>query len=94
MHWGHVKTRDFIRWERLPVALAPETDYDRDGCFSGSAVELPDGRQMLMYTGVRKLRRDDGITEDHQNQCVAFGDGYHMVVGNRTPDWSGGGMPA
>ena len=126
MHWGHVKTRDFIRWERLPVALAPETDYDRDGCFSGSAVELPDGRQMLMYTGVRKLRRDDGITEDYQTQCVAFGDGvdyekyegnpiltgadlpeggspidfrdpklwrdgdgYHMVVGNRTPDGSG-----
>ena len=25
MHWGHVKTKDFIRWERLPVALAPDT---------------------------------------------------------------------
>ena len=24
MHWGHVKTRDFIHWERLPAALAPE----------------------------------------------------------------------
>ena len=48
MHWGHVKTRDFIRWERLPAALAPDTDYDRDGCFSGGAVELPDGRHLLM----------------------------------------------
>ena len=29
MHWGHVKTRDFIRWERLPAAIAPDTDADR-----------------------------------------------------------------
>lgn len=25
-----------------------------EGCFSGSAIELPDGRQLLMYTGVQK----------------------------------------
>ena len=75
MHWGHVKTRDFIRWERLPAAIAPDTDADRDGCFSGSAVELPDGRQMLMYTGVYRVRRPDGRMEEFQQQCVAFGDG-------------------
>ena len=38
MHWGHAKTADFIRWEFLPAALAPEDNYDKDGCFSGSAV--------------------------------------------------------
>ena len=43
MHWGHVKTRDFIRWQRLPLALAPDEGYDASGCFSGSAIELPDG---------------------------------------------------
>lgn len=75
MHWGHVKTRDFIRWERLPAALAPDTDYDRDGCFSGSAVELPDGRHLLLYTGVRAVRRRNGKIEDFQTQCVAIGDG-------------------
>ena len=37
MHWGHVKTKDFIRWERLPVALAPDTEADPHGCFSGSS---------------------------------------------------------
>lgn len=66
MHWGHLKTRDFIRWERLPAALAPDADFDRDGCFSGSAAEMPDGRQLLVYTGVRGTL---------QAQCVAFGDG-------------------
>ena len=75
MHWGHVKTRDFIRWERLPVALAPDMDYDRDGCFSGSSLELPDGRQLLMYTGVRNIRLRNGKIESFQTQCLAVGDG-------------------
>ena len=75
MHWGHVKTSDFIRWERLPAALAPDTDYDRSGCFSGSSVELPDGRQLLMYTGVRNVRRRNGKIDSFQTQCVAVGDG-------------------
>lgn len=49
MHWGHVKTIDFIRWERLPAAIAPDMEYDKDGCFSGSALETPEGKHMLMY---------------------------------------------
>jgi len=84
MHWGHVKTRDFIRWERLPCALAPDKSYDKDGCFSGSAVELRDGRHLLMYTGVRKT--DDG--HEFQTQCIAFGDGinYEKYDGNPVID--------
>ena len=75
MHWGHVKTSDFVRWERLPAALAPDTDYDRNGCFSGSSVELPDGLQLLMYTGVRNIRRRNGKIDSFQTQCIAVGDG-------------------
>ena len=71
MHWGHVKTRDFVHWEYLPAALAPDAAYDKDGCFSGSAVELPNGEHLLLYTGVQKT--DDG--DEYQTQCVAFGDG-------------------
>ncbi len=75
MHWGHVKTKDFIRWERLPAAMAPDMEYDKDGCFSGSAVETPDGRHLLMYTGVRNVRRKNGKVESFQTQCIAIGDG-------------------
>ena len=84
MHWGHVKTGDFIRWERLPAALAPDRDYDRDGCFSGSAVELEDGRHLLMYTGVCKKIYADGQTIILQTQCAAIGDGinYEKYEGN------------
>ncbi len=75
MHWGHLKTKDLIRWERLPAALAPDEEYDASGCFSGGAVELPDGRQLLMYTGVRRARNEEGFIQDVQTQCVAIGDG-------------------
>ena len=75
MHWGHVKTRDFLYWERLPAAMAPDTEYDKHGCFSGSAIELPDGRQLLMYTGVRQIREENGELRDRQTQCIAIGDG-------------------
>jgi len=75
MHWGHVKTKDFIRWERLPAAMAPDAEYDKDGCFSGSAVETPDGKHLLMYTGVRNVRRKNGKVESLQTQCIAIGDG-------------------
>ncbi len=94
MHWGHVKTRDFICWERLPAAIAPDTETDRDGCFSGSAVELADGRQMLVYTGVYQTRRSDGQMETFQQQCVAFGDGvnYEKYPGN--PVLDGSDLPA
>ena len=75
MHWGHVKTIDFFHWKFLPAALAPDQEYDRDGCFSGGAVEMPDGRHLLLYTGVRKDQLDDGSMRVEQTQCVAIGDG-------------------
>ncbi|SEK02377.1 glycoside hydrolase family 32 protein [Paenibacillus polymyxa] len=50
MHWGHAVSRDLMKWDYLPVALAPDGEFDQDGCFSGSAVEQ-DGKLVLMYTG-------------------------------------------
>lgn len=75
MHWGHVKTRDFLHWERLPCALAPDSFPDKNGCWSGGAIELPDGRHLLMYTGIRNVRGANGLAETRQTQCLAIGDG-------------------
>ncbi len=88
MHWGHVKSRDLIRWERLPAALAPDMPYDAAGCFSGSAIELEDGRHLLMYTAVRKDALPDGGVRELQTQCLAFGDGldYEKYDGNPVID--------
>ena len=75
MHWGHAVSEDLLHWTYLPAALAPDTAYDGAGCFSGSAVELADGRQLLMYTGVFRRTGSDGIERDIQTQCLAVGDG-------------------
>lgn len=76
MHWGHVKTSDFIRWENLPAALAPDKKYDGFGCFSGSAVEWK-GKHVLAYTGVERRKEKDGEVKDYQMQCIAVGDGIN-----------------
>ena len=83
MHWGHAVSQDMIHWEYLPCALAPDTPYDNKGCFSGSAITTPDGRQMLMYTGCSE-DKDDPQGRWKQMQCVAFGNGleYEKYEGN------------
>ena len=84
MHWGHAVSGDLLHWDFLPAALAPDLPYDCDGCFSGSAVTMPDGRQLLMYTGVRKERQPDGQLREIQTQNLAFGNGvdYEKYQGN------------
>lgn len=84
IHWGHAVSDDLIHWEYQPAAMAPDAIYDRDGCFSGSAVTMPDGRQLLMYTGVVLLHELEGPNLQIQTQCVAIGDGldYLKYEGN------------
>ena len=74
MYWGHSKTNDFIKWEQLPIALAPEASYDMGGCFSGSALEY-DGKHVIMYTGVLDNKDENGERVVRQTQCIAIGDG-------------------
>lgn len=94
MHWGHAVSDDFLHWENLPVAIAPDMPYDKDGCFSGSAVELDDGRHLLMYTGVKRERGEDGIMRDFQTQCLAVGDGVNYVKYEGNPVLTGADVPA
>lgn len=84
MHWGHCKTKDFVKWEQLPCALAPDTDYDGQGCFSGSAVEH-EGKHILMYTSVRELGTEDGARVIRQTQSIAVGDGLNYTKIQQNP---------
>ena len=92
MHWGHAVSKDLLHWEYLPATMAPDEDYDSYGCFSGSAVELDDGRQLLMYTGIRKDGRTNG--DEIQTQCVAVGDGLNYVKSDLNPVIDGRDLPA
>lgn len=71
MHWGHAASTDLLNWTFRPCAMAPDTPADRKGCFSGTALPTPDGRLLLMYTGVQ----EDGNGGVKQLQCLAVGDG-------------------
>lgn len=83
MHWGHCTTKDFVHWEILPCAMAPDAFFDNEGCFSGTAVESG-GKHVLLYTGVQGKTDGNGKPYTVQNQCVAFGDGvnYEKYKGN------------
>ena len=96
MHWGHAVTRDFVHFEHLPIALYPSKIYDRNGCFSGSAIEK-DGDMYLYYTSIRYAKEnpeyvhvqysDDDLIASQS--LVISHDGYtfdnkndkHLVIG-------------
>jgi len=71
IHWAHMKSDNLITWNDLPIALAPSEDYDRDGCFSGSAIEH-EGKLYLFYTS-NIFTSPQGLPDDLlQQQCLAI----------------------
>ncbi|WP_211139057.1 sucrose-6-phosphate hydrolase [Acinetobacter baretiae] len=71
--WGHWSSKDLVNWQHEPVALLPTEEFDKDGCFSGSAVN-DDGQLVLIYTGNVML----GETEADRTawQCIARQDSH------------------
>lgn len=73
MHWGHAWSFDLLHWESLPIALTPGDKYDKDGCYSGSAIVKND-QLYLMYTG--HIKEGDYYREV-QNLAIST-DGIHF----------------
>ncbi|TFJ91404.1 glycoside hydrolase family 32 protein [Lentibacillus salicampi] len=72
--WGHYISDDLVHWKHAPIALAPEDWYDKNGCYSGSAI-VYQGTLYLFYTG--NVRDDDGNRESYQCMAVSS-DGLHF----------------
>lgn len=80
-YWGHAVSKDLVKWEHLPIALAPDEEYDKDGCFSGSAIEI-DGKLFLMYTG----HIENSVGDYRQVQCIAYStDGINFTKHIKNP---------
>jgi sucrose-6-phosphate hydrolase SacC (GH32 family) len=48
--WGHAVSGDLVHWQDWPVAVWPDTQYDRNGIFSGNTL-IHDGKIHGLYTG-------------------------------------------
>lgn len=66
-HWGHVKSKNLIYWERMPVAITPTESYESHGAYSGGAF-VKDDVLHLFYTG--NVKNGDGSSDS--NQCLAL----------------------
>ena len=64
-HWAHLKSKNLVDWKEFSIVLSPTDWFDKDGCYSGSAIEK-DGKLYLMYTG--NVKNKD-IRESYQ--CLA-----------------------
>lgn len=86
MHWGHAVSDDLLHWEYLPVALAGDKPYDKNGVFSGSAIDLGNGKHLLMYTGVKETwKKKAKHPQVRQMQCVAIGNGLEYEKYENNP---------
>jgi hypothetical protein len=51
IEWGHVVSKDLIRWRFLESALKRDKWYDVNGVWSGSITFLDNGDPVILYTG-------------------------------------------
>ncbi len=75
MHWGHARTKDFLEWEELPIALTPGAPYDGGGCWSGTAI-VKDDKLYLFYAA---------ITAESVIAVAVSEDGIHFEKYNDNP---------
>lgn len=69
-YWGHVRSRDLVKWERLPIALAPSNDKGEEAIWSGSCTINGLGQPMIFYTSIAQHKS----AFDHAEQWAAIGD--------------------
>lgn len=69
-YWGHVRSRDLVTWEHLPIAIAPSGDQGEDSIWSGCCTINGLGQPMIFYTSIGKGKS----AFDQAVQWAAIGD--------------------
>ena len=80
--WAHWSSADLLHWQHEPIALMPDEEYDRNGCYSGSAVDNH-GTLTLCYTG--NVKFDDGSRTAWQCLATENADGTFTKLGPVLP---------
>ena len=68
MHWGHARSKDFINWEEMPLALCPDSPYDNEGCWSGTAIVKDD----TLYVFYASITTPKGADRRVESVSVAY----------------------
>jgi beta-fructofuranosidase len=69
-YWGHVRSRDLVKWEHLPIALAPSADLGESEIWSGCCTINGLGEPMAFYTSIAPGK----TAIDHAEQWAATSD--------------------
>jgi beta-fructofuranosidase len=79
-YWGHVRSRDLVKWEHLPIAIGPSGDKGEEAIWSGSCTINGLGQPMIFYTSIARGKS----AFDHAEQWAATSDG-DMVRWQKSP---------
>src|SRR6266850_860618 len=69
-YWGHVRSRDLVKWEPLPIALWPSSEAGETEVWSGCCTINGLGQPMAFYTSIGP----DKPPFDRADQWAAIGD--------------------
>ena len=69
-YWGHVRSRDLVKWEPLPIAVAPSNDQGEEAIWSGCCTINGLGQPMIFYTSIGQGKS----AFDQAVQWAAIGD--------------------
>jgi beta-fructofuranosidase len=69
-YWGHVRSRDLVKWEPLPIALAPSADLGESEIWSGCCTINGRSKPMIFYTSIAPGKS----ASTHAEQWAAIGD--------------------
>jgi beta-fructofuranosidase len=79
-YWGHVRSRDLVKWEALPIALWPSTEMGEAGVWSGCCALNGQGEPMIFYTSVAAGQS----AQTHAEQWAAIGD-KDLITWRKSP---------
>lgn len=69
-YWGHARSKNLVKWESLPIAIAPSGDLGEDSIWSGCCTINGLGQPMIFYTSIGQGKNPF----DQAVQWAAIGD--------------------